>query len=263
MGTAGGLRHHLVGAACSVLTIAMLAQLGAATLGGMQLRALELKDKSHGQLALSDFAEPGPKVPSDGGLTAPQNNDIGDSLLSPEADGVPADSLETDVVEPDAPIGDRINVRISHDLSELPAPVMRMRELIVDAAAKGDIEGLRPLLGTGPTRTELSISGYEGDPIEFLQDMSGDEAGHELLAILLDILHAGYAHLDPGEPTELYLWPYFYSIPLESLDDRQRVELFRIITAGDYEDMQAYGGYIFYRTAIGPDGDWKFFVAGD
>ena len=70
-------------------------------------------------------------------------------------------------------------------------------------------------------------------------------------------------HVDPGLPTEFYLWPYFYSLPLEQLDDRQKVELFRIITAGDYEEMSVYGAYIFYRTGIGPDGDWKFFLAGD
>jgi len=155
------------------------------------------------------------------------------------------------------------DIVVDYDLSKLPAPVRRMRELIVDAAKTGDIEGLRPLLGTGINRTRISIVDDEGDPIEYLKAMSGDGEGHELLAILLDILEAGYAHLDVGEPTEMYLWPYFYTMPLDGLDDRQRVELFRIITAGDYEDMRAYGGYMFYRAAIGPQGDWKFFVAGD
>lgn len=261
MGTVGGLRPGpLFGAACGVFLLATADQPGAATHAGavshpMQKRALD-------RLALSDVDNPKPGLPADGGLAAPQNSDIGNSVRQPETE-IPDDSLETDVTDPEPPPAEVLNVKISHDLSQLPRPVMRMRELIIDAATKGEIEGLRPLLGIGPTRTELSISGFEGDPIDFLREMSGDAEGHELLAILLDILQAGYAHVDPGEPTELYLWPYFYSVPLESLDDRQRVELFRIITAGDYEDMQAYGGYIFYRTAIGPDGDWKFFVAGD
>ncbi len=214
--------------------------------------------------ALSDIKETEPELPGDGGLSVPeQDSGIGDALKSTPEDEPPTDTLETDVAPADGPVAEQIDVTVSYDLSRLPAPVSRMRELIIEAAVKGDIEGLRPLLGTGPTRTELSISGYEGDPIEFLKEISGDGGGHELLAILLDIFQAGYAHIDAGEPTEMYLWPYFYSVPLDSLNDRQKVELFRIITAGDYEDMSAFGGYIFYRTAIGPEGDWKFFVAGD
>jgi hypothetical protein len=41
------------------------------------------------------------------------------------------------------------------------------------------------------------------------------------------------------------------------------VELFKIITAGDYEDMKADGTYLFYRAGITPSGVWKYFVSGD
>lgn len=82
-------------------------------------------------------------------------------------------------------------------------------------------------------------------------------------AILLEILQAGYVHLNAGEPSELYVWRYFFALPLDALDARQRVELFTLVTAGDYRDMQTYGAYIFYRAAITPQGRWLFFVAGD
>ncbi len=213
------------------------------------------------RLALSDVGEIIRGGKPEGKLTVPPAGN--DGTLPDVTDDTPTDVLETDVTDEESHAGTLANVSVSYDLTQLPKPVMRMRELIVDAAVKGDIEGLRPLLGTGPSRTELSIGGYEGDPIDFLREISGDGHGRELLAILLDIFQTGYAHLDAGEPTELYLWPYFYSVPLDSLDDRQMVELFRIITAGDYEDMQAFGAYIFYRTGISPDGQWKFFVAGD
>jgi hypothetical protein len=52
-------------------------------------------------------------------------------------------------------------------------------------------------------------------------------------------------------------------VPLDRLTPPQRVELFKIVTAGDYEDMKSYGAYIFYRVGITPDGRWQFFVAGD
>ena len=196
-----------------------------------------------------------------GQLTIPETEGgFGPSL---PVDPPTLDTLETDVPDEEPEPQEQVNVTIEYDLTKLPEPVGRMRELIIKAAETGDIEELRSLLGTGISQTELSIGGFDGDPIDFLKQNSGDGEGLEVLAILLDILQAGYAHLDQGEPEEIYLWPYFYSVPIDGLDDRQMVELYRIVTAGDYEDMQAFGSYIFYRTAITPDGQWKFFVAGD
>ncbi|MEM9108070.1 MAG: hypothetical protein AAGC96_20705 [Pseudomonadota bacterium] len=190
--------------------------------------------------------------------TKPEGSDV-EMLPLPDAES--NDTQETDGT--DGETTPATDVKVLYDLQLLPEPVRRMRELIVGAASKGSIDELRPLLGTGTTRTQLSIAGDESDPIGYLREMSGDGNGQETLAILLDILNAGYVHVDPGEPTEIYLWPYFYALPLNQLDDRQKVELFRIVTAGDYEEMSVYGAYIFYRTGIGPEGDWRFFLAGD
>ena len=161
-------------------------------------------------------------------------------------------------VDPDAPLPE-----ILYDTEALPEPVKRMRQLIIEAAKTGDIEALRPLLGSGDSGTQLSLGGVEGDPVAFLRELSGDKDGQEILAILEEVLNAGYVHVDVGTPNELYVWPYFFAIPLDKLDPRQRVELFKIVTAGDYEDMKTYGAYIFYRVGITPDGHWSFFVAGD
>jgi hypothetical protein len=152
---------------------------------------------------------------------------------------------------------------IQSDVAKLPLPVAKMRELIMQAARSGKIEDLRPLIGSGNDITMLSLGGIEGDPIEFFKSLSGDENGHEILAILLEVLEADYVHLDKGSEGELYVWPYFFAIPLDKLTPVQKVELFRIVTAGDYQDMQSFGGYIFYRVGITPKGRWQFFVAGD
>lgn len=161
-------------------------------------------------------------------------------------------------IDPNAPLPE-----IMYDVDRLPEPVKRMRNLIIEAAKGGDIEALRPLIGQGSDGTLLSLGGVEGDPIEFLKEGYSDSDGQELLAILEEVLNAGYVHLDAGKPEELYVWPYFVAVPLERLDSRQRVELFKIVTAYDYEEMKASGAYTFYRTAISPDGRWEFFVAGD
>lgn len=152
---------------------------------------------------------------------------------------------------------------ILYDLALLPEPVRRLRELIMEACLSGDIERLRPLIGTGKTATQLSFGDVGGDPVSFLRELSGDEEGHEILAILYEVFSAGYVHLSEGTEEEIYVWPYFFAVPLDALTAPQRVELFKIVTAGDYEDMKNYGAYIFYRAGISPEGRWQFFVAGD
>jgi len=174
----------------------------------------------------------------------------------------PNDS-EQETIEEDAARNQGPPPEVQRDLTKLPEPVRRMRELILEAAVSGDLEKLRNLVGIGETATTLSIGGLEGDPIDFLKEASGDEEGYEILAILTEVLEAGYVHLDKGEDEELYVWPYFFAWPIDKLSPPQKVELFRVLTAGDVEDSRSFGGYVFYRVGIKPDGTWSFFVAGD
>ena len=172
-----------------------------------------------------------------------------------EAVTEPAD--DTAVTEPEPP------VEVLYDITKAPEPVRSMRELIVEAAASGDIERLRPLLGKGPTQTQVSVVEGADDPVTMLKGLSGDPDGIEILAILLDVLATGFVKVDAGTPNETYVWPYFAAKSLDTLSPPEKVELLRIVTAGDFADMQEFGGYNFYRVGISPDGQWKFFVAGD
>ena len=172
-------------------------------------------------------------------------------------DGEPVQT-ELPKSDPNAPLPE-----VMHDTAQLPEPVRRMHGLLLEATKTGDIEKLRPLVGTGDGATQLSFGDTPADPIAFLKEVSGDDEGQEILAILEEVLEAGFVHLDEGEAEELYVWPYFFAVPLDRLTPPQRVELFRLVTAGDYEEMKAYGAYIFYRVGFAPDGRWAFFVAGD
>jgi len=157
----------------------------------------------------------------------------------------------------------QIPVEIIRDMDKLPAPVQKLRFAIVEAAASGDIERLRPLLGTGADATQVAVGDTPEDPIAALKSLSGDKEGREVLGILLDIISTGAAIVDKGTPNETYVWPYFAEKPLNSLTPPEIVELYRIVTAADVEDMKQFGSYNFYRIGISPDGKWKFFVAGD
>ncbi|HSG94829.1 MAG TPA: hypothetical protein VLA28_04880, partial [Afifellaceae bacterium] len=99
--------------------------------------------------------------------------------------------------------------------------------------------------------------------ILYLKSLSGDPEGREILAILLEVLESGFVLADPDTTEAMYLWPYFTRYPLENLTPEQMVEMFTLLTAGDYQDMLSYGAYIFFRVGISPDGTWHFFVAGD
>jgi len=152
---------------------------------------------------------------------------------------------------------------VFYDVSKLPVPVRRLRQQIIDAAATGDIEKLRPIIEASDPPPQLRLDQQTGDPIAFLKASSGDEGGREILAILTEVLEAGYVHVDVGTPDEMYVWPYFAYYPVDKLSPRQLVELFKLVYAGDYEDMKAYGTYLYYRAGISPDGQWRFFLAGE
>ena len=151
---------------------------------------------------------------------------------------------------------------IIRDLSTLPAPVKAMREKLVEAAASGDIERLRPLIEGTPKPPQI-MSNESDDPIDTLKNFSGDPDGQEILAIMLDLLATGAARIDAGTRDEAYVWPYFTGKALSALTPPERVELLRIVTAGDLMGMEETGNYNFYRIGISPDGQWKFMAGGD
>jgi hypothetical protein len=174
----------------------------------------------------------------------------------------PAATPET-TTTPDQPAADNEPLpTIEYDVEKLPAPVKRLRQQIIDAALTGDIQKLKPIIDANGEPPQFGFTEAD-DPLEYLKSQSGDPEGREILAILLEVLQAGYVHVDVGSTEEMYVWPYFARYNLNKLTGPQMVELFKIITAGDYEDMKADGTYLFYRAGITPSGVWKYFVSGD
>ncbi len=151
---------------------------------------------------------------------------------------------------------------ILREESDLPEPVREKRQALIDVAKSGDIERLRVLMQAEAEPPAVSF-GDPGDPIEYLKALSADADGREILAILWEVLDNGFVHVGEGTADEMYVWPYFAEYPLEALAPEQLVELFRLLTAADYEDMKSYGAYTYFRVGIAPDGRWRFFVAGD
>lgn len=144
----------------------------------------------------------------------------------------------------------------------MPPAVRKTWAALREVARLGDIEALRPLIEAQPSPPTFAFDEID-QPILYLKSLSGDPEGREILAILLEVLQSGFVLADPDSPQAMYLWPYFARYPLEELSPEQMVEMFTLLTAGDYQDMLSYGAYFFFRVGIGPDGTWHFFVAGD
>lgn len=192
----------------------------------------------------------------DPGLGVPDPESLDEDVPSGEEDTIGAESEVGETGETVVP------PEVRYDTDELPAPVRRLREQIIEAARTGDIEKLRPVFEANGGPPAIFSAG-SGDPIEDLRSLAGDAEGREILAILIEVLEAGYVHVDVGTPEEMYIWPYFARYPLDSMTGPQMVELFKILTAGDYEDMKIYDVYLFYRVGIDPRGIWRYFLAGD
>jgi hypothetical protein len=182
------------------------------------------------------------------------------------APGIDETTPTTGNVAPEAPPesepGPLAIPAVEYDPAKLPAPVKRLREQIIDAAKSGDPEKLRPIIDANDQPPEFSSNEID-DPIAYLKSLAGDPEGREILAILIEVLEAGYVHVDAGTPEEMFIWPYFARYPVDKLTGPQIVELFKIVFAGDYEDMKTYGTYISYRIGLSPDGRWSFFLVGD
>ena len=148
------------------------------------------------------------------------------------------------------------------DLSRLTDKARQTRQRILDAAKTGDIKKVAAVMQQNEMMPVFSFGG-DKDPVEFWQSSYPDSDGVEALAILIEILEMPFVHVDKGTAQEMFVWPYFYSIPLKSLTPEQKVELFRLVTGTDWREMSDFGAYIFFRIGISPDGVWHFFVAGD
>lgn len=180
--------------------------------------------------------------------------------FSLKSQSVPLPNAEGQIPETDSDAAKA--PRVSHDITLLPKAVQKTHSTLLRAAHNGNLAALTTIITANGKVPTVSFDEV-GDPVQHLRDLSGDEEGQEILAILLEVLEAGYAQLDPGTDSEIYVWPYFASVRLDTLTPQQRVELFTLVTAGDYEDMKAFGAYNFFRLGISPDGVWQFFIAGD
>lgn len=151
---------------------------------------------------------------------------------------------------------------VERDLAGLPPTVLAMREAILEAVAKGDIEALALPIELNELPPVVGDASSE-DALASLRTASSDGQGIEVLAILSLVLELAPAHVDAGAKTEMYVWPYLAEVPLASLTPPERVDLYRIARGADAQRMLAAGRYTGWRLGIGPNGVWHWLEQGE
>lgn len=146
--------------------------------------------------------------------------------------------------------------------ADLPPAVAKMRKRLLDAAYSGDMQRLKMVIQSNEMPPVFSVNEI-GDPIDFLEKQSGDGKGLEILAILTDVLESSWVHVNAGKPQDMYVWPSYAALPVDKLEPAQLVELYKIVTSSDFEEMKGSGRYTFYSVGIGPDGTWHWFRPAD
>ena len=186
-------------------------------------------------------------------------SDDGDNTAAPMPTTVTVTETETVPAEPDPEVEcSTAGLRLTLPEQELPAEVADVRERVFDAAVACDYETLEQIALEQGEGFTFSYGGGSSAAAFWRQV---EEAGTEQplpMRALATILTMPFTRNESGS----YAWPTAYS---ESPTDEawQALADSGLYPQEQVDQMQAEGMYLGYRTAITPDGDWQFFVAGD
>lgn len=151
------------------------------------------------------------------------------------------------------------------DLAKLPRPVAEMIDAIQVAVNSGDIDDLRTAIEWNELPPAFSAE-RDDDPITFLKEASDDKSGHQMLAILGNLLAVGPARQHLGRDPEnsgVFVWPYLAERPLDKLTPAEEVDLYRLVPADVIAAMRTAKRWTWYRVVIGADGTWHSFMRHD
>ena len=149
-------------------------------------------------------------------------------------------------------------LRLTLPEQDLPPAVADVRKRIFDAAVACDYDTLEEIaLEEGEGFTFSYGAGTDASEHWRQAEQSGDEP--QPMRTLATILTLPYTRNESGS----YAWPTAYNESPTEADWQALVDA-GLYDAEAVEQMKTQGtGYLGYRTAITPDGDWQFFVAGD
>jgi hypothetical protein len=148
-------------------------------------------------------------------------------------------------------------LRLTLPEQDLPAAVAEVRQRVFDAATACDYDTLEEIALEKGEGFTFSYGGGTS-AAEYWREAEASSPEPKPMRALATILTLPFTRNEAGS----YAWPTAYNeSPTEA--DWQALVDSGLYPAATIEQMKAAGMYLGYRTAITPDGDWQFFVAGD
>ena len=185
------------------------------------------------------------------------SEDDADDAASTQPVTVTVTETETVETEPEVECS-TAGLRLTLPEQELPQEVADVRKRIFDAAVACDYDTLEEIALEQGEGFTFSYGGGDSAAEHWRQvEETGTEQPLPMRA-LAAILTMPYTRNESGS----YAWPTAY-------DEAPTEEAWQaLVDAGLYtqeqiDSMKAGASYLGYRTAITPEGDWQFFVAGD
>lgn len=177
----------------------------------------------------------------------------------PETVTVTETQTETQTIEtePEADCS-TAGVRLTLPEQDLPEPVAEVRRRVFDAAVACDYDTLEQVaLEEGEGFTFSYGAGPDDSAAAHWRALeeSGVEEPMRVLATILTLPHS-------RNETGSYAWPSAYQESPSDADWQALVDA-DLYPQELIDQMREQGSYLGYRTAITPEGDWQFFVAGD
>jgi hypothetical protein len=141
---------------------------------------------------------------------------------------------------------------------DLPPAVAEVRERIFAAVSACDFGGLEEIALEKGEGFTYSFGEQAASPATYWRNVELNAADSPMYVLAL-ILTLPVSRTEAGG----YAWPSAYSEKPTEADWQALVDAV-LYTPTELERMRESGtGYIGWRTAITPEGDWQFFVAGD
>lgn len=147
----------------------------------------------------------------------------------------------------------------SSDLAALPKSVAAIREKILAACDRGELEALRVPIDWNETRPLFAKGPHGADPIATLRALSFDSRGLEIINVARAVLAQPYAKIIRG-PVTLYEFPAFAGSPKTEAEERAQWSCVRFF---DLARSIEQGRPRVMRMGFGVDGVWHYFWSED
>jgi hypothetical protein len=149
------------------------------------------------------------------------------------------------------------------DVARLPPRVAALREKILTACARRDVEALAvpiqwaetpPIFSRGPDRPKTFAQ-----IVDFLRARSFDKRGVEMVDVMRAVFESSFVKETNGA-FESYVWPAAALAPAEAMEGEALARRYATVRFADLGLVDAAGRPLMHKAGVGADGTWHYFA---